>query len=170
MSGGLFGDGSEDYALRLASLEIGAMKIGHIPSVSHQSKNEFLLLGQRFLEHFVVTLNYPAGKMELVPADITLETNISTYGLMLKKEGMKCIVSGIWNNLQTAHAGIAVGDELLSVNAISAKALSLMELQQMFLDRNNDTLVIEYLHDNSRRSATIHKKPLLPEVNSEVIR
>jgi predicted aspartyl protease len=162
MMGGIFGQTNEDYGLRIHELTLGALKLENIPATSHSLKAGRLLLGNKFLEKFVVTLNYPVKEMILTPYGTPFETNIPSYGLALAKENHKTIVSGIWNTSSAARSGIKIGDEVVKINSLDAQALSLMELIPLFLDENINSLEIEYLQGKDRQKAILDKGPLLP--------
>ncbi|MFH0781777.1 MAG: retroviral-like aspartic protease family protein [Pseudomonadota bacterium] len=162
MSGGAFGMEEESYGLRIDELRIGALRINHIPSTSHSSKNDHLLLGNKFLEKYLVILNYPAEEIILTPYGTPFETNIPTYGLALAKKDHKTLVSGIWNNSPASRSGIKPGDEVVKINSTDASTLSLMEMIPMFQDENINSLEIEYLNGKERHKIILDKGMLLP--------
>jgi len=162
MSGGIFGLSDEDYGLRIDELKIGNLKLNDIPATSHSLKNGHLLLGNKFLEKYLVTLHYPAEEMILTPYGTPFETNIPTYGLALAKEDNKIIVSGIWNNSSASRSEIKLGNEVVKVNSMDVNTLSIMELMPLFLDENINSLEIEYVNGKGRQKAILHKGMLLP--------
>jgi predicted aspartyl protease len=164
MTRGMFGMSDEDYGLRIDELKVADLKLGNIPSTSHSLQNGHVLLGNKFLEKFLVTLNYPAEEMILTPYGTPFETNISSYGLALAKADNKTIVSGIWNNSSAFRSGIKVGDEVVRVNSIEAGTLSLMELIGLFLDEAINSLEVEFVNDKGRQKAILQKGMLLPNL------
>lgn len=162
MLGGMFGMAEDNYGLRMSELKSGDLKLNNIPTVSYHSKNGHLLLGNRFMNKYIVTLNYPAKKMILIPYGEQFETNIPSYGVALTKHDGKTVVSGIWDNSLASKSGIEVGNEITKVNSIEADTLSLMDLMQMFLDEKTDTIEIEFLNDKGRQEVSLHKEMLLP--------
>ncbi len=162
MMGGMFGLADEDYALRIHDFKVGNVKLKNIPAISHSSKAGHLLLGNKFLDKFLVTLNYPAEEMILTPYGTPFETNIPSYGLALAKDDQKTLVSGIWNNSSASRSGIKLGNEVVKINSIDAKALTFMELIPLFFDENINNLEIEYLNGKERQKTILDKGMLLP--------
>ena len=89
MSFGMFGLGkNEDYALRLNSVKIGSLQLHNIPAKSHGHTDGQILLGNQFLEKYLVVINYPAKELILRPLAVPFEQNIPTYGIALtRKDG-----------------------------------------------------------------------------------
>ncbi len=165
MVGGMFGFADEEgYGLRIHKLKIGNLKLENIPAISHHSKAGHLLLGNKFLEKFLVVLNYPAEEIILTPYGIPFETNIPSYGLALTKKDRKTYISGTWNNSSASRSGIKPGDEVVKINSMDVNALSLMELIPLFLDENINSLEIEYLNAEEKQKTILHKGMLLPDL------
>ncbi|WP_321492734.1 retroviral-like aspartic protease family protein [uncultured Desulfobacter sp.] len=162
MTAGMFGSVDESLALRVNEVQIGDMKLSNIPSVSNDAKTGEVLLGIKFLEKFLVTLNYPANEMILKPYGMPFETNIPSYGIALTKKGGKTLISGIWKNSAAANMGIQPGDEVVKINSTEVSTLSLMELLAMSLDKNTNSIEIEFINDGVRNKATLHKEMLFP--------
>lgn len=162
MTFGLFGGKDKDYGVRIDAFKVGDIKLKNIPSSSNSLKAGHILLGNKFLENFLVTLNYPMKEMILTPYGTPFETNIPTYGLALAKERNKTIVSGIWDNSSASSSGINLGDEVEKVNSMEVNTLSLMELGSIFLDKSISILEIEYSNDKGIQKAILHKGVLLP--------
>lgn len=162
MTFGLFGRTDKDYVVRIDAFKVGGLKLKNIPSSSNSLKAGHILLGNKFLENFLVTLNYPMKEMILTPYGTPFETNIPTYGLALAKERNKTIVSGIWDNSSASSSGINLGDEVVKVNSMEVNTLSLMELGSIFLDMSINILEIEYSNDKGIQKVILHKGMLLP--------
>jgi hypothetical protein len=164
MGFGMFGMADENYALRIDEFKVGDLQLRKIPSSSHSMKFGHLLLGNKFLENFLVTLNYPVGEMILKPYGTPFVTNIPSYGLALAKKDKKTIVSGIWNNSPASQSEIKLDNEIINVNFIEANTLSLMELAGLFLNEGINSLEIEYLNDKRKQKTILHKGMLLPGI------
>jgi predicted aspartyl protease len=162
MTGGMFGVTGEDYILRIDELKVGNLKLRNIPSTSHSLKDGHLLLGIKFLEKFLVSLNYPAEEMILTPYGTPFETNIPSYGLALAKEDHKTIVSGIWDNSSASQSGIKPGNEVVTIDSKETRTLSIMELMGLFFDEGINSLKVEYINDKGRQKCILHKEMLLP--------
>jgi len=150
MMGGMFGVSDQDYSLRIDELKIGELKLKNIPATSHSSKKDHLLLGGKFFEKYLVTLNYPSKKMILTPYGTPFEKNIPSYGLALVKENHNTLVSGIWSNSSASRSGINLGDEVVKINAMETNTLSLSELMTLFLDEKINSLKVEYINDKGK--------------------
>ena len=61
---GVFG-GSEGLISRLSAIEIGDLNLSNLPVLFVNSPNT--LLGNKFLSHFIVTIDYPRAKLYLTP-------------------------------------------------------------------------------------------------------
>jgi hypothetical protein len=162
MTFGLFGITDKDYGVRIEAFKVGDIKLKNIPARSNSLKAGHILLGNKFLENFLVTLNYPVKEMILTPYGTPFETNIPTYGLALAKERNKTIVSGIWDNSSASRSGINLGNEIVKVNSIEANTLSLMEFVSIFSNKSMNILEIEYLNDKGIQKTLLHKGMLLP--------
>jgi len=164
MVGGIVGMAKESYAMRLDSLKISSLQINNIPSISHSSKNDQILLGNKFLSKFLVTIDYLLGKIILSPYKATFDTNIFTYGLNLSKKNNKTIVTGVWDNSSAFKAGICINDEIVQINSINAELLSAFDLMAIFLNENINSIKIVYIHENSKHTIDLKKEKLLPIV------
>ncbi|MBT8340993.1 MAG: PDZ domain-containing protein [Desulfatitalea sp.] len=155
----------KSYALRIDELKIGDIVLKNIPSISHSAKNDHVLIGNKFLEKFLVLLDYPAGEMILTPYAIPFETNIPTYGIAFVKKDQKTMVSGVWNNSSAARNGLQPGDEVTKVNTMETSALSLMKIMALSLAKDKDTLTLELIKDKRFQEVILHKEMLLPDLN-----
>jgi len=163
MGGGIFGMENESYLLRINTLEIGSSKLENIPSESHQHKSGYILLGNKYLSKYLVTIDYPARLLVLRPHKNALfETNIDSYGMSLEKKDKKFIVSGVWNKSPAYKIGIEPGDEIIKINSKDIKLLSFSELATIFLDEKTSGTDIVYIQKNIKHKARLHKEMLLP--------
>jgi predicted aspartyl protease len=164
MSGGMFGMGEkESYALRFNRVKIGDLKLLDIPSASHSAENNQVLLGNKLLEKYIVTINYPAKEMTLKPRGIPFETNIPSYGVALTKNDKKTIVSGVWLNSIADRKGLKIGDEIIKVNSIETSTISsMLELMVIFMDEKKNSIEIEFKNKEERKVVVLQKDNLLP--------
>jgi predicted aspartyl protease len=163
MDGGIYGMENESYLLRINTLEIGSSELENIPSESHQHKSGYILLGNKFLSKYLVTIDYPAKLLILRPhRNAVFETNIDSYGMSLVKKDKKFIVSGIWNKSPAYKSGIEPGDEIIKVNSKDTHLLSFFELATIFLDEKASVMDIVYIQKNIKHKARLHKGMLLP--------
>ena len=68
MGSGAFEDNNKSRLARLNSFRVGNTEFGKVVAVTAE-RGKLPLIGTEFLSRFVVTLNYPAGEMLLVPSD-----------------------------------------------------------------------------------------------------
>ncbi len=167
MSFGMFGAGkNENYALRLNKAKIGSLQLQNVAATSHDHKNGKILIGYKFLEKYIVILNYPAKELLLRPTGTPFEHNIPSYGFALTKNDQKTIVSGVWIGSDAFQQGLQPGDEILAINSVKMSTVpTIGELVQMFFsDEEQRSLSIEFSHENERKSVVLHKKNLLPDL------
>ena len=164
MNGGMFGmENIESYALRFNRVKIGNLKLINVPSTSHSGKDGQVLLGNKLLEKYIVTINYPAQEMTLKPCGAPFETNIPSYGLALTKKNKKTIVSGVWQNSIAARKGLKPGDEIIKINSIETSSISsVLELMAMFMDEKINSIEIEFQNEKARKTIVLQKDNLLP--------
>jgi predicted aspartyl protease len=162
MSAGMFGVVDESLAIRVKEIKIGDLKLINIPSMSHASKMGHVHLGNKFLEKFLVTLNYPAEEMILKPYGLPFETNIPSYGLALTKKDKKTLISGVVKNSTAAKKGLQPGNEIVKINSREVSSLSLMELMSMFINEDINSIEIEFIKEKRREKTTLHKEMLFP--------
>lgn len=161
---GLAGRPEEDYALRIKKLKLGALQIHDIPALSH-SAGEVVLIGNDILSKFLVTIDYPAKKILLAPNGEAFEKNRLGYTIGYKKHDNKIIVSRIWKNSSAEKSGIKIGDEIRKINGIEVTKLSMFELMEIFLDKQLDSIDIEFVNEHGIHQISLGKEYLLPVIN-----
>jgi predicted aspartyl protease len=167
MGFGMFGSGkNENYALRLNHAEIGSLQLQNVAATSHAHQNGKILIGHKFLEKYIVILNYPAKELLLRPTGVPFEHNIPSYGFALTKNDQKTLVSGVWMGSDAFQKGLQPGDEILAINSVPMSTVpTIGEVVQMFFaDEEQHSLSVEFSHENERKSLVLHKKNLLPDL------
>lgn len=159
---GMFGTDEESIGVRIDEIKIGDLELVNIPSISHASEGGHVLLGNKFLGKFLVTLNYPAEEMILKPYGLPFETNIPSYGFGLTKKDGKTLVSGVWENSPAARIGMQPGDEIIKINSTEVDTLSLMEMIALGFSEDASTIEIEFINKEGRKKASINKEMLFP--------
>jgi hypothetical protein len=166
MSNGLVGSSDKDYLLRIGSLSLGKLEFTNVPSAS--SGTHEVLIGQKALSHFLVTLDYPAGEMILKRYENDkFETNVFGWGLALKKDKGRMVVKGLLKDSPAARSGIKVGDEVFTVNSMDVKLLSMLDLMALSLDDDIDRVELVYSGDGDRKDrkmVVLKKEMLLPVI------
>ena len=168
MSGGMFGMGErENYALRLNKIKIGNLQLQNIPATSHSHKDGQILVGNKFLEKYLVTLNYPAKEMTLRAVALPSESNILDFGLALTKKNNKTVVLGVWHNSSAFKKGLRVGDEIIRIDDIKTDIISsILELMIMFKSEEKKHIKIEFKNEKGRDSVILEKEEILPILGS----
>lgn len=162
INSGMFGMQDESLALRVNKITIGELELNNVPSISHTARTGHVNFGNKFLEKFLVTLNYPAEEMILKPYGLPFETNAPSYGIGLIKNGKKTLVSGVWENSTAAQFGMQPGDEIVRINSKDASLLSFFELAEIGLSDDIHTIEVEFISDRGRQKATLNKEMLFP--------
>ena len=162
MSGGMFSMSGENVSLRLGEFKMGERKLENLPCESHSTKSHKFLLGNKFLDKFSVTLNYPAKEMTLTPNGVPMDDNIQSYGLALGKKDDKTVVTGMWEGSSASRNGLKLGDEVIKINGQDVDPLSLFELMLLFSQDGSAILTIEYINEAGKQTAALTKTNLLP--------
>lgn len=165
MGGGAFRNKDKPRMVRVKGIRIGSREIGKVMATAAEGE-ENGLIGYSLLSNYVVTLNYPAGEMLLIPAEGGRNIdNVFTTGLGVRRDGNgKTQVSGIWNGSPADRLGIAVGNEIVKVNGRAAGDFTLQELRDQMRD-NDGIKTVELLIKNQsgEKSFTIKKEYLFPD-------
>jgi len=162
MGGGAIKDFEKVRLVRLDSIRIGSRETGKImATVAEGQKNA--LIGYTFLSNYIVTLNYPAEEMLLVPAEGGRNIdNLFTTGIVIRRDDMgKTLVSGVWSGSPADRLGIAMGNEILEINGKAADTFTLQELrEQMYDDDRIKTVDLLISNHFGERNYTIVKEYL----------
>ncbi len=163
MSSGLAGSSDKDYLLRMNSLSLGKLEFNNVPCAS--SGTHEVLIGQKALSHFLVTLDYPAGEMILKRYENDkYETNVYSWGLALKRDKGRVVVKGLMKGSPAARSGIKVGDEVFTVNSMEVSQLSMLDLMALSLDDGIDRVELVYTGNGGKKMVVLKKEMLFPLV------
>ncbi len=128
--GGLNDVDTEGELLKLRGLEVGnTVRVSNIPVQS--TKLDKVLLGKRFLDKFVVIIDYLSNELILEPIEenFNFKDNIFDTGIrVLSDEHNKLKIVGIQQDSQAEKSGIQLGDEVLKVNGKNIESYSMPEL------------------------------------------
>jgi hypothetical protein len=119
-------------------------------------------LGNEFFYRFLVTLDYPHMRLLLKPNQHyhAAPTPYDGSGLSMERRGTKIVVIAIEPASAASHAGIEVGDELLSLDGEPASELTGLRVQEM-LCRLSGTSVVRIRRSDQMRNYVLHLKPVL---------
>lgn len=132
-----FTSSNENYLGRMASFEMGDLKIENIPAIYAElpRKSKHILLGKAFLAQFLFTIDYPGNELILMPSkNIEFKTNVFSTGLGLAKENDKIIVQGLWEGSPADKSDIQLNDQLLEINSQSIRTLSFRQVKTILND------------------------------------
>lgn len=78
-----------------------------------------MLIGNKFLSQFIVTIDYLKNEMFLLPiAGKTYETNIKSFGFGTKQnEDAKLYITSLYEGSDAERAGLRIGDVILRVES-----------------------------------------------------
>ncbi len=167
MGGGAFKDNENPRLIRLNGLRIGSSEMGKVVATTTEGQNN-ALIGYPLLSHYVVILNYPAGEMLLIPTEGGKNVgNVFTAGMTVRRDDTgKTQVSGVWNGSPVDRRGVALGDEIVSVNGRSAGDFTLQELRdQLHDDDSIKTVQLLVKNPAGENSLTIQKEDLFPDAD-----
>jgi predicted aspartyl protease len=120
------------YVTLLENLTIGKSELKN--KVAYYSKsNNYNVLGSELAKYFIVTLNFKDKELILTPyADIV--NSYETFGFNINLDSNKIYVSKIFNNLNAQNSGLALNDEIISINN---KELSDFSICDRYFNVNN---------------------------------
>jgi len=154
----------ESCLSRIESLKFGDFEIENIPVIIADVND--ILLGEDFLSQFLITINYPAKQVLLLPLDnMQFKHNMFSTGLALEKDDdNRTVVKGFWEGSPADKSGIQVGDEIIEINSINISELALFEISSIL--KNDAVSAIELLinSEQGEKRVTLKKETLLPEL------
>jgi C-terminal processing protease CtpA/Prc len=120
------------YVTLLENLTIGKSELKN--KVAYYSKsNNYNVLGSELAKYFIVTLNFKDKELILTPyADVI--NSYETFGFNINLDSNKIYVSKIFNNLNAQNSGLALNDEIISINN---KELSDFSICDRYFNVNN---------------------------------
>jgi hypothetical protein len=150
-----------NYLARLKSFELGNIKIDNILCLFGELPQllSMPLIGNDFLSHFNIIINYPKDEMMLIPyPDMYIKNNRYSIGINSGiAEDNKVIVEGIWENSPADKANIQVGDVIVSFNSQQIKPSNLIELMKIMEDDDTKSIRLEIENQDGKREVTLEK-------------
>jgi hypothetical protein len=112
---------------RVESLAIGPFRVSDLEICSA----DYRLLGNEFLSHFDVVLDFPGRAMYLKPGRLLLQPNAIDFdGLSIERHEREYRVVNVSEGSRAASWGILAGDELIQVDAKPVKGLTPVEVRR----------------------------------------
>ena len=154
----------ESFLSRIESLKFGNLEIENIPVLIADVND--ILLGEDFLSQFLITINYPAKQLLLLPLDnMRFKHNIFSTGLALEKDDdNRTVVKGFWEGSPADKSGIQVGDEIIEINSINVSELALFEISSILKDDTVQEIELLINTEPGEKKVILKKETLLPEL------
>ena len=124
---------------RIKKLKCGELELQNLPVVFAELPLNFsnlALIGKKWLEHYLLTINYPSQELILVPNGTgDPQSNIFSCGVGLKKgiDGLT-VVQGFWEGSPADRALLAVGAEIIEINEKRTSDLLLTQINSILED------------------------------------
>ena len=170
MGSGNFGNMDRARMVRLKEMSMGPLRIGKVVATS-QSGQTYALIGYGLLSNFTITIDYPAGRMLLVPSEGGRRMdNLFSTGMAIGRDyGGKTILYGLWKPSPAGSAGLAPGDEITVVDGRPASSYTLTGLQKLLFDDAIPDIRLSIKEPFGEKNFTRGKKCLF-EMSKAVIR
>ncbi len=160
-----------NYLARVKSIKIGALEIEDIPVLYAELPGNisYSLLGNDFLSHFLVTINYPKNKLFMLPyGDLEFKNNLFSTGLgLVKDKSERTVVQGFWEGSSADRSGIQLNDEILEINSRSTKALTLREINEILDNDRIETIELLIRGPQGEKKLALRKEMLFPEIKDQ---
>lgn len=106
--------------MQTPALSLGDLTLENFPIlVSHGTNTQpYSLLGNGFLEHFIVTLDWSTHRLYLKPVSLISEMypKVPDYGFQAVIHGGHLLVAGLHYPSPAASAGLQIGDRILAID------------------------------------------------------
>ncbi|MEO6242504.1 MAG: hypothetical protein ABIQ40_14310 [Bacteroidia bacterium] len=148
-----------------ANLKMAGHDFSNLPLTFGKYKNisnkKNGVIGNKFLENFIVTIDWKANNIYLLPLkDRELPHNQLSYGLNYGFQKGNLVVGSIWKNSEAEKQGIKVGDQIILFEGKKAINLSQEEICTFFdgneLIKEGKLLNLTILRDNKETAYTLN--------------
>lgn len=165
--GAAFKASENNALLRISTMQMGALRLHNLPMLSLPHRQ--MLIGKKFLEKFLVTLNYPAQEMSLSPyEELNFKSNVYSFGAIVgKNDAGRTVVTAFWEGSSADKSGIHIGDELVMVDGKSVENLSPIEVETLYHDDSVQEIDIVYKDGSGLHEIKVKKELLLPPILSQ---
>jgi hypothetical protein len=153
---------TESYVINLDSVKIGSKIFKDLPVEIFESTDESLIgkgqLGNAFMRHFIVTIDWFSNMIYLYPrTENPLEKQKKSFGLTIGyRDGAVQIIS-LYEGSQAEEMELRIGDRVLSIDGKDMTNLSEEEIRlyrqgfQNFTDEKNETILISVENNGTTR-------------------
>jgi hypothetical protein len=160
-----------NYIARVKSIKIGALEIQDIPVLYAELPGNvsYSLLGNDFLSHFLITIDYPKNKLFMLPyGDSEFKKNLFSTGLgLVKDESDRTLVQGFWEGSPADKGGIQLIDEVLEINSRGTKDLTLREINKILENDMIETVELLIRGPQGEKKLALRKEMLFPEIKNK---
>jgi len=132
-------------------------------TVQNEQEKEYTgFIGNKYLENYVITLDYKNRRIGFIPKNEVL-TNNTTFGVNYIASGNNISVSSVFENSKAYKLGIRPGDELHSINGIKVSDLNANDFckiyrdEYKFQDPQDSILTLEIIKDNKLVEYVLNK-------------
>ncbi|MFV8357843.1 aspartyl protease family protein [Flavobacterium sp. XS1P32] len=121
---GIYGNSSKNKTLysKVQNLNIGNLRVQN--QIVRFNENGTNVIGNDFLKHFKVVLNWNESKIYLANVSELKNNTLTNYGLTATYNVNKFLVSSVYLNSEADKKGIKLGDEIIEINGFSLKNLN----------------------------------------------
>lgn len=113
--------------MQAPTLSLGDLTLEDFPILVSEGTNAhpYSLLGNEFLEHFIVTLDWSTHRLYLKPVSLISEMypKVPDYGFQAVIHGGHLLVAGLHYPSPAASAGLQIGDRILAIDDDAYTAL-----------------------------------------------
>lgn len=106
--------------LQIPALSLGDLTLENFPVLVSYGENAqpHSLMGNEFLEHFIVTLDWSTHQLYLKPVSpmSDLYPKAPDYGFQAIVYDHHLLITGLYRPSAAAHAGLQIGDQILAIN------------------------------------------------------
>ena len=161
MGSGNFGNMEKTRMVRLSGLSIGPLKVARVIATS-QPGQKYALIGYGLLSNFTVTIDYPAKKMLLAPAEGGRPMdNLFSTGIAISRDYTgKTFVAGVWKPSPAGTLGLEPGEEITRVDGRPAAGYTLARLETLLFDDAIPRVELSIKETFGDKDLTIGKKYL----------
>jgi len=151
--------------LAVRGVDVGVLR-SDLSQVLSQVTHETIhgLLGYSFLKRFRVAMDYPNRVMWLDSIPAYQDDRPNEYchvGLQLERHGEAVVVMGVVEGSPAARAGVAIGDEVISLDGVSAHALDLLDLTRRMEGPAGGSLTLVTRRNQVERTLRLVRRRLL---------
>ena len=163
MSAGAFGKNTKDYMLRVNDFSIDSLHVSNLLVTNTPGK--VCLIGSDFLSQFVVTINYPAHQLILVPIKSqNFPHNSYSLGFgAIKSDSGYFKVIGIWNSSPADSAGIKLNDKITEINTTKTEKISGNDFYKMVSNDSTSEYNLVIVSKGIERNILLKKRMLLKQ-------